>query len=88
MQRIMGVSYKFPSNLRLSRECLDLISQIFVANPAERVTLKGLKAHDWFLQNLPDELKVSATSRQPPPPPPEPHPTSRAIYATYGSGST
>lgn len=57
----MNVSYKFPSNLRLSRECLDLISQIFVANPAERVTLKGLKAHDWFLQNLPDELKVSAT---------------------------
>lgn len=57
IQRIMNVSYKFPSNLRLSRECLDLISQIFVANPAERVTLKGLKAHDWFLQNLPDELK-------------------------------
>lgn len=58
----MNVSYKFPSNLRLSRECLDLISQIFVANPAERVTLKGLKGHDWFLQNLPDELKVSATT--------------------------
>lgn len=58
MQRIMGVNYKFPSNLRLSRECLDLISQVFVANPADRVTLKGLKAHAWFLQNLPDELKV------------------------------
>ena len=58
LQRIMGVNYKFPSNLRLSRECLDLISQVFVANPAERVTLKGLKGHAWFLQNLPDELKV------------------------------
>ena len=58
LQRIMGVNYKFPSNLHLSRECLDLISQVFVANPAQRVTLKGLKQHPWFLQNLPDELKV------------------------------
>ena len=57
-QRIMGVKYSFPSNLQLSRECLDLISQVFVANPANRVTLKGLKQHPWFLQNLPDELKA------------------------------
>lgn len=55
----MGVKYSFPANLRLSGECLDLIRQIFVANPAKRVTLKGLKQHPWFLQNLPDELKVS-----------------------------
>jgi serine/threonine-protein kinase SRK2 len=55
----MGVKYSFPSNLQLSRECLDLISQVFVANPANRVTLKGLKQHPWFLQNLPDELKAS-----------------------------
>ena len=59
LQRIMGVKYSFPANLRLSGECLDLIRQIFVANPAKRVTLKGLKQHPWFLQNLPDELKVS-----------------------------
>jgi serine/threonine-protein kinase SRK2 len=57
IQRIMGVKYSFPANLRLSGECLDLIRQIFVANPAKRVTLKGLKQHPWFLQNLPDELK-------------------------------
>ena len=60
-QRIMGVKYSFPSNLQLSRECLDLISQVFVANPGNRVTLKGLKQHPWFLQNLPDELKVRST---------------------------
>lgn len=54
----MGVRYSFPANLRLSGECLDLIRQIFVANPGKRVTLKGLKQHPWFLQNLPDELKV------------------------------
>ncbi len=54
----MGVKYSFPANLRLSAECLDLIRQIFVADPAKRVTLKGLRQHPWFLQNLPDELKV------------------------------
>jgi len=58
VQRIMSVKYSFPSNLHLSRECLDLLSQVFVANPGNRVTLKGLKQHPWFLLNLPDELKA------------------------------
>lgn len=31
----MSVKYSFPANLHLSRECLDLISRIFVANPAQ-----------------------------------------------------
>ena len=35
LQRIMSVKYSFPANLHLSRECLDLISRIFVANPAQ-----------------------------------------------------
>jgi len=58
----MSVKYSFPSNLHLTRECLDLISQVFVANPGNRVTLKGLKQHPWFLLNLPDELKVRSQS--------------------------
>ncbi len=61
-QRIMGVKYSFPANLRLSAECLDLIRQIFVADPAKRVTLNGLRQHPWFLQNLPDELKVGLSA--------------------------
>lgn len=35
----MSVKYSFPSNLHLSRECLDLISCIFVANPAQRISI-------------------------------------------------
>lgn len=31
----MSVKYSFPANLHLSRECLDLISRIFVANPSQ-----------------------------------------------------
>lgn len=57
IQRIMGVRYSFPTNLRLSADCLDLIQKIFAANPNSRVTLKGLKSHRWFLTNLPEELK-------------------------------
>jgi hypothetical protein len=58
LQRIMGVQYSFPANLRLSADCLDLIQRIFSVSPSNRVTLKGLKSHRWFLTNLPEELKV------------------------------
>ena len=55
-QRIMGVKYSFPSNLHLSRECVDLISKIFQANPSNRISIAGIRAHPWFLKNLPEEL--------------------------------
>lgn len=56
IQRIMGVKYSFPSNLPLSKECHDLMSRIFVANPSKRISLTEIKAHPWFLKNLPPEL--------------------------------
>lgn len=37
----------------------DLLARIFVANPAERITLSQIKQHPWFLKNLPIELAVS-----------------------------
>jgi serine/threonine-protein kinase SRK2 len=55
-QRIMGVKYSFPSNLHLSRECVDLISKVFQANPSNRISIAGIRAHPWFLKNLPEEL--------------------------------
>ena len=58
LQRIMSVKYSFPTSLHLSRECLDLISRIFVANPAQRISIAQIKQHAWFLRNLPEELKV------------------------------
>ena len=59
VQRIMGVKYSFPSNLQLSTSCVDLISKVFVGNPANRVNITGIRAHPWFLKNLPEELRVS-----------------------------
>ena len=58
LQRIMSVKYSFPTSLHLSRECLELISRIFVANPAQRMSIAQIKQHPWFLRNLPEELKV------------------------------
>lgn len=60
VQRIMGVKYSFPSSLHLSRECVDLITKIFVANPANRISIGGIRAHPWFLKNLPEELQARA----------------------------
>ncbi len=56
LQRIMGVKYSFPSNLHLSRECVDLISKIFQANPGNRISIGGIRSHPWFMKNLPEEL--------------------------------
>ena len=58
LQRIMGVKYSFPSNLQLSKDCVDLISKVFVGNPANRINIAGIRMHPWFLKNLPEELKV------------------------------
>ncbi|GLC36523.1 Serine/threonine-protein kinase sapk10 [Pleodorina starrii] len=56
IQRIMNVQFSFPPNLQISAECQDLISRIFVANPAQRITIGGIRRHPWFLKNLPAEL--------------------------------
>ena len=60
----MSVKYSFPANMHLSRECLDLMSKIFCGNPANRLTIAGIKAHPWFLKNLPDELKDGGKAAQ------------------------
>ncbi len=56
IQKIMSVDYSFPKNLPLSRECFDLMSRIFVANPSKRISLGEIKRHPWFMKNLPPEL--------------------------------
>ena len=57
----MGVKYSWPSNLHLTRECVDMMNKIFVSNPAQRINIAGIQAHPWFTKNLPDELKVWRT---------------------------
>uniref|UniRef100_A0A2P2KKR9 non-specific serine/threonine protein kinase n=1 Tax=Rhizophora mucronata TaxID=61149 RepID=A0A2P2KKR9_RHIMU len=54
--RIMSVQYSIPAYVRISANCKQLLSQIFVANPAKRITIPEIKQHPWFLKNLPKEI--------------------------------
>lgn len=62
VQRIRNAIYSIPSNVRLTRSCRDLLSQIFVADPKQRITMGGITRHPWFLENLPrDEVRLSVS---------------------------
>ena len=58
-QRICCAQYDIPPALQLSAECVDLLSRILVAAPAQRISIAGICAHPWFLRNLPGDLQVS-----------------------------
>ncbi|EMS48966.1 Serine/threonine-protein kinase SAPK5 [Triticum urartu] len=58
--RIMSVQYKIPEYVHVSQTCRHLLSRIFVADPRKRITMAEIKAHPWFLKNLPRELKEEA----------------------------
>ncbi|KAH9663437.1 protein kinase domain-containing protein [Citrus sinensis] len=56
IQRILSVQYSVPDTNPISQECRDLISRIFVADPAARITIPEIMKHQWFLKNLPADL--------------------------------
>ncbi|KAI4318798.1 hypothetical protein MLD38_032465 [Melastoma candidum] len=58
--RIMGVQYNIPDFVHISQDCRQLLSRIFITNPARRITIKEIKSHPWFLKNLPRELTEMA----------------------------
>eukprot|EP01025_Chloroclados_australasicus_P068754 TRINITY_DN9580_c0_g1_i1.p1 TRINITY_DN9580_c0_g1~~TRINITY_DN9580_c0_g1_i1.p1 ORF type:complete len:355 (+),score=52.61 TRINITY_DN9580_c0_g1_i1:148-1212(+) len=53
IQRIIKVDYKFPSEIRLSSDCLDLMSKVLVAEPNMRYSLQQIMEHRWFQTELP-----------------------------------
>ncbi|KAL6885923.1 hypothetical protein ACP4OV_010184 [Aristida adscensionis] len=58
--RIMSIQYKIPEYVHVSQDCKELLSRIFVANPAKRITIREIRNHPWFLKNLPRELTEAA----------------------------
>ncbi|CAL9080306.1 unnamed protein product [Musa textilis] len=65
LERILTVQYSIPDSIYISPECRQLISRIFVANPATRITIPEIRNHEWFLRNLPaDLMDDSRTSNQ------------------------
>ncbi|KAL6220451.1 hypothetical protein ACLB2K_008207 [Fragaria x ananassa] len=61
IQRILNVQYAIPDSVPLSRECLELISRIFVSDPTARITIPEIKNHPWFMKNLPADLMDEMT---------------------------
>ncbi|KAG6653153.1 hypothetical protein CIPAW_05G055400 [Carya illinoinensis] len=56
IHRILNVQYSIPDYVHISPECRHLISRIFVADPAKRITIPEIRNHEWFLKNLPADL--------------------------------
>ncbi|XP_076917332.1 serine/threonine-protein kinase SRK2E-like isoform X2 [Bidens hawaiensis] len=56
IHRILNVQYSIPENIQISPECRHLISRIFVADPAQRITMEEIEKHEWFLKNHPANL--------------------------------
>ncbi|XP_024030207.1 serine/threonine-protein kinase SAPK10 [Morus notabilis] len=61
IQRILSVQYSIPDVVQISQECRELISRIFVADPATRITIPEIRTHSWFLKNLPADLMDERT---------------------------
>lgn len=56
IQRILNGKYSIPSYVHISTDYHHLISRIFVADPAKRITMDEIRNHEWFVKNLPEEL--------------------------------
>ncbi|GER42221.1 protein kinase superfamily protein [Striga asiatica] len=61
IQRILNVQYSIPDYVHISPECRHLISRIFVADPAKRISIPEIKIHEWFRKNLPTDLTDDKT---------------------------
>lgn len=56
ISRIMSTQYSIPDYVRVSTECRELLSKIFVADPSKRIMIPMIRKHPWFLKKLPREL--------------------------------
>ena len=54
MQRILRLQYKIPENGEVSPQLRDLLSKILVDDPQERISMREIQQHPWYLQDLPD----------------------------------
>ncbi|KAI9481415.1 MAG: kinase-like domain-containing protein, partial [Benjaminiella poitrasii] len=58
-----GVIEEYPEHL--GKECLDLLSKIFVVDPSRRITLTGIKAHPWMNKGYEEPIRNYLPRRQP-----------------------
>ncbi|CAL8464979.1 g4514 [Coccomyxa elongata] len=58
VQRIIKCDYEWPRDKPVSPELKDLMSKIFVADPAARISIAQIQKHPWFRKGLPPNLEV------------------------------
>ena len=47
------MEYDFPSQLKVSSSCRDLLSKILVDKPEKRITIPEIQKHPWYTEDLP-----------------------------------
>ncbi|KAI8365063.1 kinase-like domain-containing protein, partial [Choanephora cucurbitarum] len=58
-----GVVEDYPDHL--GKDCLDLLSKIFVVDPAQRITLSAIQAHPWMNKGYEEPIRNYLPRRQP-----------------------
>ncbi|KAI7898021.1 kinase-like domain-containing protein [Cokeromyces recurvatus] len=58
-----GVIEEYPEHL--GKECVDLLSRIFVVDPGRRITLTGIKAHPWMNKGYEEPIRNYLPRREP-----------------------
>lgn len=48
MRNIASASYRFPSDVELTPECLDFVSRVLVSDAKERMTAEEMLQHPWL----------------------------------------
>lgn len=60
-QKIKSSLYSFPGHLHVSVQAKDLLGQVFVSDPNNRISLDGIFLHDFFTRNeIPVHIPVSS----------------------------
>lgn len=49
LTRIINVDYHIPTNVPISKECRDILSNILVADPRRRLSILDIQWHPWYV---------------------------------------
>jgi serine/threonine-protein kinase SRK2 len=53
VKKIVEAKFVLPSDVPVSEECKNLLNGMLRADPKQRLPMDSIKAHPWFIQELP-----------------------------------
>ncbi|KAK9809250.1 hypothetical protein WJX72_012085 [[Myrmecia] bisecta] len=67
-RKIVTAAYVLPQDVEVSDLCKDLMTRVLVADPDKRLSMEEIRAHPWFLHQLPEgALEMNSWYMQKPP---------------------